>query len=184
MSLATAPRGWQRWLPRTLFGRLLGVLAGGLLVAQLLSAAINLAERDRLLDRSFGMQPVQRIVDVVALLDDAGAAERERLQAVFRSPPFVLTLAAAPRVPAGEPATWHAQMFASRLVQRLEAFAGAATAARWQQAGQHWLEQARRIHELALVDLGFRPRRIKQRDRRQRVRPEPAFDALGFGQRQ
>lgn len=65
-----APRGLQRWLPRTLFGRLLLVLAGGLLVAQLLSAAINVAERDRLLSSSFGMQPAQRIADVVRLLDE------------------------------------------------------------------------------------------------------------------
>ena len=62
---AAAPRGLQRWLPGTLFGRLLLVLASGLLVAQLLSAAINVAERDRLLSSSFGMQPAQRIADVV-----------------------------------------------------------------------------------------------------------------------
>ncbi|HSM21777.1 MAG TPA: two-component sensor histidine kinase, partial [Rubrivivax sp.] len=110
-----APRGLQRWLPRTLFGRLLLVLAGGLLVAQLLSAAINVAERDRLLSSSFGMQPAQRIADVVRLLDDLGEAERARMVAVFRVPPLVLSLHPAPLIPAQADAAWPARMFAQRL---------------------------------------------------------------------
>ncbi len=110
-----APRGLQRWLPRTLFGRLLLVLAGGLLVAQLLSAAINVAERDRLLSSSFGMQPAQRIADVVHLLDDLGEAERARVVAVFRVPPLVLSLHPAPLTAADAPDVWHARMFAARL---------------------------------------------------------------------
>jgi hypothetical protein len=36
-----------RWLPGSLFGRLMGVLVIGLLLAQGLSALINVAERDR-----------------------------------------------------------------------------------------------------------------------------------------
>ena len=109
------PRGLQRWLPRTLFGRLLLVLASGLLVAQLLSAAINVAERDRLLRSSFGMQPAQRIADVVQLLDGLGDAERQRVVAVFRVPPLVLSLHAAPLTAEGATSAWQTQMFASRL---------------------------------------------------------------------
>jgi signal transduction histidine kinase len=111
----TAPHGLQRWLPRTLFGRLLLVLAGGLLVAQLLSAAINVAERDRLLSSSFGMQPAQRIADVVRLLDDLGEAERARMVAVFRVPPLVLSLHPAPLIPVQADTAWPAGMFAARL---------------------------------------------------------------------
>ncbi len=110
-----SPRGLQRWLPRTLFGRLLLVLASGLLVAQLLSAAINVAERDRLLSSSFGMQPAQRIADVVRLLDDLGEAERARVVAVFRVPPLVLSLHAAPLTAEGAASAWQTQMFAARL---------------------------------------------------------------------
>jgi signal transduction histidine kinase len=109
------PRGPQRWLPRSLFGRLLLVLTGGLLVAQLLSAAINVAERDRLLGSSFGMLPAQRIADVVRLLDDLGEAERARVLAVFRVPPLVLSLHATPLTAADGATAWHTQMFASRL---------------------------------------------------------------------
>ena len=110
-----APRGLQRWLPRTLFGRLLLVLASGLLVAQLLSAAINVVERDRLLSSSFGMQPAQRIADVVDLLDTLGEVERERVVAVFRVPPLVLSLHPAPLTAENGASAWHTQMFASRL---------------------------------------------------------------------
>jgi hypothetical protein len=74
-------RALTRWLPRSLFGRLMLVLATGLALAQLLSAAINVAERDQLLNRSFGMQPAQRIADVVKLLDSLPGAERERVVA-------------------------------------------------------------------------------------------------------
>lgn len=90
-----------RLLPRSLFGRLLLVLAGGLLVAQLLSAAINFAERDRLLLNASGMQQAQRIADVVRLLDSLGPSERERIAAVLNVPPLVLSLQDAPRAPLG-----------------------------------------------------------------------------------
>jgi len=43
-----------RLLPRSLFGRLMLVLASGLIVAQLLSTAINLVERDSAILRSAG----------------------------------------------------------------------------------------------------------------------------------
>ncbi|ODU58268.1 MAG: two-component sensor histidine kinase [Comamonadaceae bacterium SCN 68-20] len=88
----------SRWLPASLFGRLMLVLASGLMLAQLLSAAINVAERDRLLARSFGLQPAQRIADVVKLLDGLGPAERERVVAVFGVPPLVLSLHDAPAI--------------------------------------------------------------------------------------
>jgi signal transduction histidine kinase len=81
-----------RWLPDSLFGRLVLVLAGGLLLAQLLSAAINLAERDRLLLTAGGVRHAQRIADVVKLLDPMGPAERQRIVAVLSVPPLILSL--------------------------------------------------------------------------------------------
>ncbi len=91
----------SRWLPGSLFGRLVLVLAGGLLLAQLLSAAINLAERDRLLLTAGGARHAQRIADVVKLLDPMGPAERQRIVAVLSMPPLVLSLH---DTPLGEPA--------------------------------------------------------------------------------
>ncbi len=86
----------MRLLPRSLFGRLMLVLASGLVVAQLLSAAINLVERDSVLLRASGMQPAQRIADIVTLLDSLGPAERERIVGVLNLPPLVVSLDRTP----------------------------------------------------------------------------------------
>jgi len=108
--------GPARWLPRSLFGRLMLVLAGGLLLAQLLSAAINLAERDRLLLTASGRQQAQRIADVVKLLDASGQAERERIVAVLSVPPLVLSLHDTPKARSGiDAAGPHALMFTAFL---------------------------------------------------------------------
>ncbi len=106
-----------RWLPQSLFGRLVLVLGSGLLLAQLLSAAINLAERDRLLLAAGGMQQAQRVADVVKLLDPLGRAERERIVAVLNVPPLVVALADAPRPAAATEAEAapRAAMFAAML---------------------------------------------------------------------
>lgn len=105
-----------RWLPRSLFGRLMLVLAGGLLLAQLLSAAINLAERDRLLLATRGSQQAQRIADAVRLLDTLGPPERERIVAVLNVPPLVLSLHDAPKLAAAaEPAGRQAAVFTALL---------------------------------------------------------------------
>ncbi len=105
-----------RWLPQSLFGRLMLVLGSGLLLAQLLSAAINLAERDRLLLAAGGMRQAQRIADVVKLLDPLGSAERERIVAVLNVPPLVVALADAPTAAApADDAAPRAAMFAAML---------------------------------------------------------------------
>ncbi len=88
----------MRFLPQSLFGRLMLVLASGLIVAQLLSAVINLAERDTVLVRVMGMQPAQRIADVVRLLDSLSPAERERIVSILNVPPMVVSLDRAPGV--------------------------------------------------------------------------------------
>ena len=104
-----------RWLPGSLFGRLMGVLAIGLLLAQGLSALINVAERDRLVAGGFGLQPAQRIADVVKLLDALADAERAQVVAVLRVPPLVLSLQAAPLLPEADAAGWRGAMFSARL---------------------------------------------------------------------
>jgi signal transduction histidine kinase len=106
----------MRWWPQSLFGRLMLVLAGGMLVAQLLSAALNFAERDSLLQTASGMQQVQRVTDVVKLLDTLGPAERERIVAVLSVPPLVLSLHDAALDSPGQAAAGaRAVMFASML---------------------------------------------------------------------
>jgi signal transduction histidine kinase len=81
-----------RLVPRSLFGRLILILLSGLIFAQLVTAYINLTERDQLLYRAGGMQLVQQISDIVKLLDSLPPAERRRVVAVFNAPPLTVSL--------------------------------------------------------------------------------------------
>jgi len=82
----------MRLVPRSLFGRLVLILAGGLAVALLAAAYLNLSERDQLLYRASGMQSAQRIADVSRLLDSVSPADRRRIAAVFDQPPLAISL--------------------------------------------------------------------------------------------
>ena len=82
----------MRLLPRSLFGRLVLVLLSGLILAQLATAYINLAERGELLYRAGGMRLAQQIADIVKLLDSLPTAERRRVIAVFNAPPLTVSL--------------------------------------------------------------------------------------------
>jgi signal transduction histidine kinase len=65
-----------RLLPSTLFGRLVLILLGGLLVAQLLGAAILLRDRATALYETSGRHAVQRIIGIVHVLDQLSAEQR------------------------------------------------------------------------------------------------------------
>jgi signal transduction histidine kinase len=105
-----------RLAPRSLFGRMVLILIGGLLVAQLLSVLVNLAERDRLIQRAGGMRTAQRIGDIVELLDPLGPAERRRIVAVLNAPPLRVSLDVPPMEPAASlPEDAHTAMFVSTL---------------------------------------------------------------------
>jgi signal transduction histidine kinase len=103
----------MRLAPRSLFGRLVLVLLGGLILAQIATAYINLAERDQLLYRAGGMRLAQQISDIVKLLDSLPAAERRRVVAVFNAPPLSVSLDRPPIVPgtASAEADFHQSMF-------------------------------------------------------------------------
>lgn len=82
----------MRLAPRSLFGRLVLIVLGGLVLAQLATAYINRAERDQLLYRAGGMRLAQQIADIVKLLDALPAGERRRVVAVFNAPPLAVSL--------------------------------------------------------------------------------------------
>ncbi len=79
-------------VPRSLFSRLVLVLLGVLLTAQLISFAIHMVERGEALSQASGMQAAQRIADIVRLLDPLDAAERRRIVSVFSAPPLTIKL--------------------------------------------------------------------------------------------
>ena len=93
----------MRVLPASLFGRMALVLFVGLLFAQLLSSAINFAERDRLLMHASGMRPAQRIADIVRLLESVDRGERERIVTILNAPPQLVSLDREPVALDAEP---------------------------------------------------------------------------------
>ena len=80
-------------LPQSLFGRLLVLLLGGLILAQTLSVAILLYDRGQVLYRAVGGNVAQRIGSLVTLLDDTPEPERSRLVAALDSPSNRISLA-------------------------------------------------------------------------------------------
>ncbi len=86
----------MRWLPRSLFSRMVLILLAGLVLAQLLSFAIHWEERGQLMLQTSGMRSAQRIADIVRLLDPLAPAERARIAAVIDSPALRISLAQPP----------------------------------------------------------------------------------------
>jgi len=86
----------MRWLPRSLFSRMVLILLSGLVVAQLLSFAIHWQERGQLMLRTSGMRSAQRIADIVKLLDPLAPAERARIAAVIDSPALRISITQPP----------------------------------------------------------------------------------------
>ncbi len=94
----------MRFLPRSLFSRLVLVLLTGLVAAQLLSFAVHMHERGELLSQASGMQSAQRIADIVKLLDSLGPAERRRIVQVFSAQPVTISLDEPPLAIKGQDA--------------------------------------------------------------------------------
>jgi signal transduction histidine kinase len=104
-------------LPKSVFGRLVLVLLGGLLAAQLATVYINLSERDQLLYRTGGMRLAQQISDIVQLLDSLPVSDRRRVAAIFSAPPLTVSLERPPIVEKEESADadFPASMFKAML---------------------------------------------------------------------
>ncbi len=87
----------MRWVPQSLFGRLVLVLLGGLIVAQLLSTAISLSERDQALFSFSDEQWAQRDAAAVALMDSVSPAEQQRIASILTTPRLFVTV--SPQTP-------------------------------------------------------------------------------------
>ena len=90
----------MRWLPRSLFSRMVLILLGGLVLAQLASLAIHWHERGELILRTGGMRQAQRIADIVRLLDPLAPPDRVRIVSVIDSPQLRVALSRTPLAPA------------------------------------------------------------------------------------
>lgn len=82
----------SRLLPRTLFGQILCVLLGGLLVANALGLWLVMEDRVRLSRQMRSDYAATRLAESVALVDETPAAGRERLLRMLESPSTRLSL--------------------------------------------------------------------------------------------
>ena len=92
----------MRLLPRSLFARLVLVLLGGLIVAQLLSFAIHMQDRGELLLQASGVQSAQRVADIVKVLEAQEPAMRHKILRVLSSPALFVSLDGRPISPSAQ----------------------------------------------------------------------------------
>ena len=76
----------MRLLPRSLFGRLILLMAGGLILAQLIGAAMHMAERQRMISTTINAEFAQRVAAVYRAIDNQPSSERSRLTQLLSSP--------------------------------------------------------------------------------------------------
>jgi len=82
----------MRWLPRSLFGRLVLLMTAGLLFAQLAGSAIHLRERQRSLGDVVSLELVQRFAAFHRAIDGEPALARQRLATHLSTPRLALTI--------------------------------------------------------------------------------------------
>jgi signal transduction histidine kinase len=86
----------MRWLPSTLSGRLVVVLLGGLLLAQLLGAAILLRDRATALYEASGLSAAQRIAGIVRVFDTLTPEQRRLMLSAVSTADLRVTLGESP----------------------------------------------------------------------------------------
>lgn len=88
-----------RWLPRSMFGRLVLLMTLGLVAAQLAGTAIHLRERQRSLGDTVSHELAQRLAAIHRAVDGQSAPERRRLAELLSTPRLALSVeTAAPDV--------------------------------------------------------------------------------------
>ena len=109
-------------LPQSLFGRLTLFLTGGLVIAQLLSAALLLQDRDQALYHAIGGHVAQRIAAIVNFLDTLNdEAERRRLVAALDLPPTRMSLDLPWQTDTAPDERYHTTLFRALLKRQLGA---------------------------------------------------------------
>ncbi len=83
-------------VPRSLFGRLVLILIGGVLLAQLAGFGMGAIERAHMLRRSDGRIWAQRVADAVSLLNSMRPPERQHMVRVLSHPRLRVSLASRP----------------------------------------------------------------------------------------
>lgn len=108
----------SRLLPRTLFGQILCVLLGGLLLANALGLWLVVDDRVRLSRHMRSEYAAARVAESVALVDDTQAAGRARLLRLLESPSTRLSLD-EPWYDDAQPVREDFEVFAEKVGERL-----------------------------------------------------------------
>ncbi len=103
----------MRWLPRSLFGRLLLLMTAGLVLAQLAGTAIHLRERQRSLGDIVSQEMVQRFAAIHRAIDNEQPSERQRLAHLLSTPRLALM------VESSAPAASQTETMLTSFVQRM-----------------------------------------------------------------
>jgi len=82
----------MKYLPKTLFGRILLAMFCGLMAVQSVGVWLMLEDRARFGERLLGDYVAQRIAGILIILDDAQPAERDRLVRALSTAPVRLSL--------------------------------------------------------------------------------------------
>ncbi|MBS4095802.1 MAG: HAMP domain-containing protein [Sulfuricella sp.] len=93
----------MRLAPQTLFGRMVLILLGSLVVVISFSAGIHLRERGKLLFRAGAMQSAQRIADRVQMLDSLDEREQKHFLGALNGGDLPVALDTPPRAESGDP---------------------------------------------------------------------------------
>lgn len=107
----------MRLLPRTLFGRLVLLMASGLVLAQLIGAVMHLTERQRTIGTTVGHEFAQRVAAVHRAIDSQTGNERQALAERLSTPRQHVSVVAA--TPATASAMTETSEFLSRLAEVL-----------------------------------------------------------------
>ena len=109
-----------RWLPKSLFGRILAILLLGLFVSHAVGSAIYLIDREAAVRAVGGLAAAQRIANLAQLVRDVPREWRERIVAGLSDPTFRVTVAAQPpAMPADGDDTQAQRAIAQFLIDRL-----------------------------------------------------------------
>lgn len=107
----------MRLLPRTLFGRLVLLMASGLVLAQSIGAVMHLTERQRTIGTTVGHEFAQRVAAVHRAIDSQTGSERQALAERLSTPRQHVSVVAA--TPATASAMTETSEFLSRLAEVL-----------------------------------------------------------------
>ena len=106
-------------LPNSIAGRTLVVMVSGLILSHLLSVAIYTTDRRSAINLVGGEHVSERMITLARLIEGASPAERQRLTEIASENILAVSLADAPSIPDGAPASQEEQILTEVFAEHL-----------------------------------------------------------------